>query len=154
MTTTPPAATLKTGHVGLNVTDLARSSAFYQRVLGLQVQAERSDADQRWAFLGRDDQLVLTLWQQSDGRFPTALPGLHHLSFQVDTLDEVRAVEAALRAVAADLIYDGVVPHAEGAASGGVFFRDPDGVRLEVFTQTGAVSAPAPTPGAPSCGFF
>jgi catechol 2,3-dioxygenase-like lactoylglutathione lyase family enzyme len=146
--------TIRTGHVGINVTDVPRSTGFYQRVLGLQVQAERHDAGQHWAFLGREGTLVLTLWQQAEGAFSTSLPGLHHLSFQVDTLDEVREVEAALRAEGAEFVYQGVVPHSEGSDSGGVFFRDPDGIRLEVFAPHGAGSAPAPTPGAPSCGFF
>jgi hypothetical protein len=40
----------------------------------------------------------------------------------------------------------------EGAASGGIFFFDPDGIRLEIFTPTGADVAPSGT--APTCGFF
>ncbi|MEV6975792.1 VOC family protein [Kitasatospora sp. NPDC093806] len=149
-------STLQTGHVGLNVTDLARSTAFYRRVLGLEPVREGTDAEHRFAFLGRDGRLVLTLWQQSEGRFATAAPGLHHLSFQVDTLDEVRAAEALLRELGAEFAYDGVVPHGEGAASGGIFFTDPDGVRLEIYTPAGVdeTGAEAPSKSAPTCGFF
>jgi catechol-2,3-dioxygenase len=161
MTTTVPAGSapaapfaLTTGHVGLNVTDLDRSTDFYAGVLGLEVQATSEDPQRRWVFLGRDDRLLVTLWQQSEGRFPTAQPGLHHLSFQVGSIEEVRAVEAALRERSAQFAYDGVVPHGEGAASGGVFFTDPDGIRLEVYAPAGAAGAPAPTSGAPTCGFF
>jgi predicted pyridoxine 5'-phosphate oxidase superfamily flavin-nucleotide-binding protein len=42
----------------------------------------------------------------------------------------------------------------EGAASGGIFFFDPDGIRLEIFTPTGADVAPAPSGTAPTCGSF
>ncbi|MFJ5995167.1 hypothetical protein [Streptomyces sp. NPDC092370] len=42
----------------------------------------------------------------------------------------------------------------ERAASGGIFFFDPDGIRLEIFTPTGADVAPAPSGTAPTCGFF
>ena len=160
MTTTAPTttsagpATLKTGHVGLNVTDLDRSTDFYSTVLGLQVQAQGEEPERRWAFLGRDGQLLVTLWQQSQGRFPTERPGLHHLSFQVESIQEVQAVEARLRDRSAQFAYDGVVPHGEGAASGGIYFTDPDGIRLEVYAPSGADSAPAPTAGAPTCGFF
>jgi hypothetical protein len=35
-----------------------------------------------------------------------------------------------------------------------VFFTDPDGVRLEIYTPTGVGGAPAPVTGAPTCGFF
>jgi hypothetical protein len=51
--------------------------------------------------------------------------------------------------------YDGVVPHGEGRDSGGVFFTDPDGTRLEVFTSNGvADEGKAPFADAPTCGFF
>ncbi|MBB4919082.1 VOC family protein [Streptosporangium saharense] len=145
---------LQTGHVGLNVTDLARSIAFYRRVFGVEVLGEQSEGDRRFAFLGRDGTLLVTLWQQSGGTFPVDRPGLHHLSFQVPDIEAVRRTEATLRELGAELVYDGVVPHGEGASSGGVFFTDPDGIRLEVYAPSGADTAPAPTQGAPTCGFF
>ncbi|MGW4898164.1 VOC family protein [Kitasatospora sp. NPDC004240] len=148
--------TLQTGHIGLNVTDLARSIAFYRRVLGLEVVTEDTDPERRFALLGRDGRLVVTLWQQSAGTFSAAVPGLHHLSFQVDGLDEVRAAERVLRELGAEFAYDGVVPHGEGASSGGIFFADPDGIRLEIYTPKGVeeTGAAAPTESAPTCGFF
>ena len=145
---------LRTGHVGLNVTDLDRSLPFYQRVFGLDVQAEGKEADRRWAFLGRDGQLLLTLWQQSDSPFGTRSAGLHHLAFQVETIDEVKSAEQVLRELGAELVHDGVVPHREGGSSGGIFFTDPDGTRLEIYAPTGADTAPAPSGPAPTCGFF
>ncbi|MCU1654341.1 MAG: hypothetical protein QOK26_1828 [Pseudonocardiales bacterium] len=150
---TPTALT--TGHVGLNVTDLARSKDFYQRVLGLELMVDGRDGDREWAFLGRDGTLLITLWRQSEGRFATALPGLHHLAFQVDTPEEVLAVQRNLRDLGADFQYDGVVAHREGGDSGGVFFTDPDGIRLEVYTPSGlAGKDAAPVGEAPTCGFF
>ncbi|MBW1598063.1 VOC family protein [Streptomyces sp. JJ38] len=148
------AKNLQTGHVGLNVTDMDRSLAFYREVFDFAVLAEGKEEGRRWAFLGRDAQLLVTLWQQSEGAFATDRPGLHHLSFQVDTIDEVRATEAALRHLGAEFSYDGVVPHGEQASSGGIFFTDPDGTRLEVYAPSGADPADAPTSGAPTCGFF
>jgi lactoylglutathione lyase len=147
-------ATLQTGHIGLNVTDLDRSVAFYRRVFGFEVQGESRSADRAFAFLGRDGRLMVTLWQQSTGEFAVSSPGLHHLSFQVDTVDEVRAAEATLRELSAEFHYDGVVPHREGAASGGIFFTDPDGIRLEIYTPSATDAAPAPSGAAPTCGFF
>ncbi|RJO74725.1 VOC family protein [Nocardia panacis] len=145
---------LATGHIGLNVADLERSIEFYRRALGFEQLTASVDGERRFAFLGRDGKLVLTLWEQSTGSFSTATPGLHHLSFQVDSLEQVRAVESTLRELSVRFAHDGVVAHGEGAASGGVFFTDPDGIRLEVYTLAGAESLPAPSGSAPTCGFF
>ncbi|MDH6118390.1 VOC family protein [Kitasatospora sp. GAS204B] len=147
---------LQTGHVGLNVTDLDRSRAFYQRILGFELLGEGTEPEHRHAFLGRDGRTMLTLWQQSKGAFATAAPGLHHLSFRVENVAEVREIEQVLRELGAEFAYEGVVPHGEGADSGGIFFTDPDGIRLEIFTPHGAHSpdGSAPAGSAPTCGFF
>lgn len=150
-TTTPQ---LAAGHVGINVTDLDRSVAFYRNALGFEPMAVNNDGDHRYAFLGTDGTLRLTLWQQSNGRFSPETPGLHHLSFEAADIDEVRAVEAALKAHDVEFAYDGIVAHGEGASSGGIFFTDPDGTRLEVYAPNGAHTAPAPSGTAPTCGFF
>jgi hypothetical protein len=50
--------------------------------------------------------------------------------------------------------HGGIVPHAEGRSSGGLFFEDPDGIRLEIFTATGVGDHVAPHGAAPTCGFF
>ncbi|SEM53953.1 VOC family protein [Nonomuraea pusilla] len=144
----------KTGHIGLNVTDLDRSKAFYGRVFGFTVLGESREDGRRYAFLGQDGTLVLTLWEQSRGAFATGLPGLHHLSFQVADLAAVRAAETVVKELGARVHHDGVVPHREGAASGGLFFEDPDGIRLEIFAPDAAGDRPAPSGSAPTCGFF
>lgn len=153
-TTSPTLTSLQTGHVALNVTELERSQAFYQRLLGLSVAGEGTDAAQRWVFLGRDGRLVLTLFQQSSGQFSAASPGLHHLSFQVADMAQVHAAEAVAHELGAPFFHEGVVAHAEGSSSGGVFFADPDGIRLEVYAPSGAEQSPAPSGAAPTCGFF
>ncbi|TQS25934.1 VOC family protein [Microbispora sp. KK1-11] len=143
-----------TGHVGLNVSDLDRSVGFYRKVFGFDVAGESADETRRYAFLAQDGTLVLTLWQQSEGRFAAGLPGLHHLSFQVPDIDSVRRAEAVVRETGATIHHGGIVPHGEGASSGGLFFEDPDGIRLEIYAPSGAEERPAPRPDAPTCGFF
>jgi lactoylglutathione lyase len=143
----------QTGHVGINVTDLPRSRAFYADAFGLEELGGSAEGPHRYAFLGRGTTVVLTLWEQSRGSFDAHAPGLHHLSFQADSIEAVRAAEERLKARGVKFLYDGVVPHREGADSGGIFFADPDGLRLEIFAAAGAKGAPAPAEG-PSCGFF
>jgi lactoylglutathione lyase len=141
------------GHVGLNVSDLNRSKQFYQQIFGFQILRESQENNAPFALLGEGGQVVLTLWQQSSGQFPKHLPGLHHLAFRVDSMDDVRQVEQRLQELKVHQIYNGIVPHSEGSQSGGIFFEDPDGIRLEVFSPTGAEACEAPSHG-PSCGFF
>ena len=148
------AASYQTGHIGLNVSDLDRSKNFYQEVFGLTAVGESREEGRRFAFLSQEDKLLLTLWQQAEGRFEKRHPGLHHLSFQVASIQEVQKAAQKLKALNVLLIYEGIVPHAEGAQSGGLYFEDPDGIRLEIYAPTGAGDHAAPTPGAPSCGFF
>lgn len=145
---------LATGHVGLNVSDAERSKHFYRQVFGFEVMVESEAQGRRFVFLGDGESLILTLWEQSAGRFETGRPGLHHLSFEVSSIEEVRTFEAGLREMGVALLYDGIVPHAEGEDSGGVFFEDPDGIRLEVYSPSGVGGHEAPSGEAPSCGFF
>jgi lactoylglutathione lyase len=146
--------TLRTGHIGLNVTDLDRSLAFYRDVLGFTPLAEGKEEGRRYAFLGDGENLVLTLWQQAGQPYAAERAGLHHLALEADTIEKVREYEEALRAYGVDFAYDGVVAHREGAGSGGIFFHDPDGTRLEISVPSGAEESPAPSGAAPTCGFF
>ncbi|MEU6252295.1 VOC family protein [Streptomyces sp. NPDC047043] len=146
--------TLRTGHIGLNVTDLDRSLAFYRDVLGFVLVGEGKEEGRRYAFLGDGERLVLTLWQQAGQPYEGERAGLHHLALEAESIERVREYEAALRAYGADFAYEGVVAHREGAASGGIFFHDPDGTRLEISVPSGAEGAPVPHESAPTCGFF
>ncbi len=147
---TVSAQQLQTGHVGLNVSDLGRSKNFYQDVFGFQLIGESLQEDRLFAFLGDGQKLVLALWQQSEGLFDKSQPGLHHLSFQVESAEQVATFQEKLRQLNVPLIYEGIVSHGAGMASGGIYFEDPDGIRLEIYSPTGVENAPAPTEDAPT----
>ncbi|MGE3288687.1 MAG: VOC family protein [Pseudonocardia sp.] len=154
---------LRTGHVGLNVTDLERSRAFYQDVFGLELLGQSTGEGRRFAFLGNPDvtsedfldKLAITLWEQSTGEFATGTPGLHHLAFHVGSVEEVERVRDRVSNLGATLLYEGeIVPHSSDFESGGFFFLDPDGARLEVCAPAGVAREHAVAGAAPSCGFF
>ena len=134
------------GHIGLAVRDLRRSVSFYRDAFALTLMHEGEARGTRFAFLGDGARVTLTLWEQ-DGA------GLQHLAFEATSPEDLQAAQHRLARLGASLVYDGVVPHAEGAASGGLFFTDPDGIRLELYAPSG-IEGNAPVSGAPTCGFF
>jgi len=141
------------GHVGLNVTDLSCSRDFYVSALGLEVMTESETEGRPYAFLTDGQRLVLSLWEQSEGRCEVALPGLHHLAFEVESVEEVSRTEMNVRKLGAHMLFDGIVAHSKGAKSGGIFFLDPDGIRLEVYALDAGEGRDAPYGNAPTCGF-
>jgi catechol 2,3-dioxygenase-like lactoylglutathione lyase family enzyme len=145
---------MQLGHIGLNVTELDRSIRFYTEVLGFKLRARLDKPGQTFALLGNDSKNLVTLWQQSEGAFSPQLPGLHHLAFEVETIEAVKLYEEKLKAHSVPFIYEGIVAHSEGGDSGGIYFSDPDGLRLEIFTSSGVSGHSSASAHGPSCGFF
>jgi lactoylglutathione lyase len=133
---------MQPGHIGLTVTDLDRAVRFYSGVFGY----ERIGGGDGFAFLGKDGRAVITLWT-------AGVDALHHLAFEVPSIDDAAAAEARVVELGGRMHHDGVVAHREGASSGGIFFTDPDGIRLEIYAPDGA-GGEAPHGEAPTCGFF
>ncbi|HZZ49934.1 MAG TPA: VOC family protein [Pseudonocardia sp.] len=142
----------RTGHVGINVTNLARSQAFYESVFGLTELGGSQEDGKKFALLGNPDvdsdefleRLAITLWEQSDGRRSHSTLGLHHLAFHVPSLEDVEQVRGQLSEMGVDLLGDDEVgPHNENSPSCGIFFQDPDGTRLEVCAPAGVTSSNA-----------
>jgi len=145
---------MKVGHVGINVINMKKSKEFYLKLFGFEVIFEEVLEDKRYMFLGKDGEIIVTLWEQSNKEFSTSSAGLHHLAFIVDSVEELKAFEKKLEENKITKIYNGIVTHCEGSSSGGVFFLDPDGVRLEVCIADGIDQCNPSNHDHSSCGFF
>jgi catechol-2,3-dioxygenase len=145
---------MKVGHVGINVNDIEKSKEFYIKLFGFEILFEETLENKRYMFLGKDGEIIVTLWEQSNKQFSTSTAGLHHLAFMLDSVQELMAFEKKLEEQKITKIYNGIVTHCEGAQSGGVFFLDPDGVRLEVCIAQGIDQCDPVDHDHSSCGFF
>jgi catechol 2,3-dioxygenase len=116
------------GHVNLCVSDLERSLAFYQRVLGLKVTKLMEGA----AFLAFQDyhhDLCINTWQSKGGSpRPKGSTGLYHFAVLYRDLADLQS--ACRRVLAADVPIDDIVDH---AVSLSVYLRDPDQNGVELY---------------------
>lgn len=145
---------MRVGHVGINVNNIEKSKEFYLKLFGFEVLFEEQKEGRKYMFLGENKEIVLTLWEQSDKEFSKSTAGLHHLAFEVKSVEELKEFEKKLDLYNIPKIYDKIVSHCEGADSGGIFFIDPDGIRLEVCVMKGIHTCQPQTVEDSSCGFF
>jgi glyoxylase I family protein len=133
-------------HVGLVVSDLDRSRAFYAGPLGLEEVPRPSNFtfDGAWFRFGGTE-IHLLSDRHATGGAGQPDPGLgkergmtHHLAFQVDDL----AAACARLAEHGVPLEGGPMPRGDGFVQ--VFFLDPDGHVLEFFQQTGEDQSDAP----------
>ena len=122
-------------HVGIHVHDLPAMEAFYTRLLGLVV-TDRGPLETPlgmldFVFLSRDPrehhQLVLASGRPAETPFNV----LNQISFRLDSLAGLRTMHDRL----AQFPVTEVVPINHGNALS-VYFRDPEGNRIELFIDT------------------
>ena len=111
---------IRIDHVSLNVGDRPATVAWYEDVLGLSASARHKPADQP-LFVGPDTAQL--------GLFADRAPGLRHIALATDR-DGQRQVATRLEQLA---IPGEFVRH---ASHDSIYFRDPDGVTLEVMVPT------------------
>ena len=120
------------GHVGIHCTDLAKQKTFYRDVLGLQVTDE--DPNLGMVFMSarpeeEHHEILLCGGRNVDDRDAMLL---QQVSFRCDSLEDVVGFYNRLKEHAVQ--FDMVVSHGNAV---GVYFRDPEGNRLEVYWATG-----------------
>ncbi len=120
-------------HITLNVTDLARSRAFYEGLLGLRVDQDFPGEKLRLRLPDKSARLVLRPalpGTPAGDRFSEYRVGLDHIAIAA-TREEVSRLTEQLHAVglAADLHRNRESEHVM------VTFRDPDNIQWEFFEE-------------------
>ncbi|MCY3820926.1 MAG: VOC family protein [Gammaproteobacteria bacterium] len=116
------------GHVVLNVRDLAESERFYTDVLGFRVSLKRDNGTFLTCGKIHHD---LALFQAPEDAAPAGDLGLNHIAVQIENLDELKEVHRRLKSCGARI--DHLTDH---GMTKSVYFRDPDGNRIEYFFNT------------------
>ena len=123
---------LKLSHMGFYVRDLERMARFYREVLGFTETDRGSLGPVQLIFLSRDPtehhQLVLASGRPQDSIYSV----INQLSFRVPDLPTLKYVYA--RALAEPDVSD-MQPATHGNAIS-IYFRDPEGHRIEIFLDT------------------
>lgn len=126
----PPA--LSFSHMGVFVRDMRRMLAFYERAMGFVLSDEGAIGGARIAFLTLDPdehhQLVLMEGRPADDHFNV----VNQISFRAASLADLRALFQAMQ-------QEPGVTHLNGRTHGNawsVYFRDPEGNRVEVFVDS------------------
>jgi catechol 2,3-dioxygenase-like lactoylglutathione lyase family enzyme len=126
-----PFRVAKLGHVVLTVKDMERAVAFYTAVLGFRVSDVYPDTMMKggMVFLRcNTDHHCLAL--VGGAKEDASARELHHLAFEVATLEEVLRARAHLRKHGVKIDYEG---RRRAGCQVAVEFRDPDNHFLEIF---------------------
>ena len=120
-------------HLYIAVRDLRRSEEFYDRamkVLGFRKNAFSLNGESHIQYYNRHFGYVLRP-ARSVFAHDSYSPGLHHFCLRVESPADVERVAAELRAAGIDASEPQVYPE-YAPDYHATFFRDPDGIRLEV----------------------
>ena len=121
-------------HIYITVRDMARSEAFYDKVLeqalGFRKNRFEIGGDPHVQYYCRHFGYVIRPARSAAAHDPYS-PGLHHLCLRVESIADVESVAQQLQAAGIDAtpaaLHPGYSPDYWAT-----FFTDPDGVRLEV----------------------
>ncbi|HEX3621921.1 MAG TPA: VOC family protein [Acidimicrobiales bacterium] len=120
-------------HLSLSVTDLGKSTEWYQQVLGLELVAEiegQGFRRNRLRAAGSGVTLTLTAHDHEWGEpFDERRPGLDHVAFAVGSGQDVEALKGEFDRLG--VISSEVKSTQPGTAL--ITLRDPDNIQVEVF---------------------
>lgn len=125
-------------HIDLTVTDMARSTAFYERLLPLLGWRRRPEVTEVPVWQGEQVELALQLARQASWRpHDRYAPGLHHLAFAAPDRASVDRIHRELCQFGVPILDPPALYEKYAPGYYAVFFKDPDGMKLEyVYTPS------------------
>ena len=119
----------RVGHVVLGVRDPKRSIAFYTEVLGMELVKFLDEMQMAFFSFGERDHDIAVIKVPDDQ--PVGSAGLAHTALEIEGgLDELRTLYDRLRSRGVPVEFT-----ADHILTKSVYFFDPDGNRLEIFSQ-------------------
>lgn len=118
-------------HIALTVSDLERSAAWYERLLGVTPALDEDTGDFYHKAYPISGEMLLGLHTHPDpevSAFTPTRPGLDHVAFGCASRDELEQWQARLDQLGIE--HGGIVDAHYGS---GLSFKDPDGLALEFF---------------------
>jgi len=126
----PPFAVQKIGHAVVNVTDLEASKRFYTDVLGFKIsdiyEGNKMPGGMVFLRCNGDHHCLALVGDKGDANGKS----LHHLAFELATLDEVFRARDHLQKYGAKIVFEG---RRRAGCQVSVEFLDPDGHHLELY---------------------
>jgi glyoxylase I family protein len=125
-------------HIYIAVSDLARSSAFYDgvmRLLGFRKGTDPVGGEPHIHYFNRALQYTLRPAKPNAVAHDPLVPGLHHLCFQVVDMSAVDDATQGLRKLGIVVSEPHIYPE-YGADYYAIYFKDPDGIELEIVSRT------------------
>ncbi len=124
------------GHVALTVSDLGRSTPWYQALMGTDPVLDEDTGPYRHVVWALDNQTLFGIHQHaapsSNEHFDERGRGLDHVGFGCASRAELETWETRLNELG--IAHGGIVDAHYGS---GLSFRDPDNIALEFFAPPG-----------------
>lgn len=119
----------KVGHVVLGVRDPKRSIAFYTEALGMELVKSLDEMQMAFFSFGERDHDIAVIKVPDDQ--PVGSAGLAHTALEIEGgVEELRSLHDRLRSHGVRVEFT-----ADHVLTKSVYFFDPDGNRLEIFSQ-------------------
>lgn len=125
-------------HIYVTVSDLERSTAYYDKVmkaLGFRKGTGHVGGQPHVHYFNRALQYTLRPARAGAPAHDAYVPGLHHLCFQVRDASAVDEAVASLKRLGIAIGEPQLRP-AYGADYYAAYFKDPDGIELEIVNRT------------------